>query len=73
MTENRLELIRRWSMAGAPGAVDHDFGSPVDIHAAVGERGDEPEGTTSPAPQTVLLKPAGEDGWQPLLAEPNPA
>ena len=58
-------LIHNWSMSGARrrGLGAH-FGSPVDIHAAVAERNEElPE----PAAGHVLMKPAGEDDWRPLL------
>lgn len=72
MTENRLALICRWSMDGARGDLDGDFGSPVDIHAIVGERSEE-SGEPPPAPTPVLMKTAGEDDWRPLLIEPNPA
>lgn len=72
---NTLALIRQWSMDGADGDLDAHFASPVDIHALVSERGEEPSiEVPSPAPAPLLLKLAGEDDWRPLFVEvPNPA
>ena len=67
---NTLTLIRRWSMDGARADLDGRFGSPVDIQAMVSERDEAPRSESPPASAPVLMKLAGEDGWQPLL---NPA
>jgi hypothetical protein len=65
---NTLTLIRRWSMAGARSDFEAHFTSPVDIHAAVAERREESaDELPPPATPTVLMKPAGEDDWRPLL------
>jgi hypothetical protein len=66
---NTTRLIRHWSMEGAVNDIQHDFGSAVDIHAAVSERPGEPAAT--PAAESaagLLVKPAGGGDWQPLLA-----
>jgi hypothetical protein len=70
MTEDRLALIRRWNMAGAPGWVDNDVAPSV---AVVGELGDEPTGEVPPPVPSSLLEPADEDDWQPLVPMPYPA
>ena len=65
---NTLALIRKWSMDGARGDLSGHFASPVDIHAAVAERNEEPRtGVRAPAQAPVMMKPAGEDDWRPLL------
>jgi hypothetical protein len=66
---NTLALIREWSMDGADADLNGRFGSPVDIHALVAEYG-ESAGSEArpPEPSSVLMKPAGEDDWTPLLA-----
>jgi hypothetical protein len=68
---NTLVLIRRWSMEGARSDLDGHFASPVDIHAAVAALNEEPRNETPPsAPASqVLMKPAGEDEWRPLLVD----
>jgi hypothetical protein len=69
-----LALIGRWSMEGARGDLGGRFGSPLDLHAIVSERSEEPGSEVPPpAPPPLLLKPAGEDDWRPLLVEPHPA
>jgi hypothetical protein len=70
MTEtNTLALIRKWSMEGAREDFEGRFGSPVDIHALVGVRTEErADHAPLPAQAPVLMKPAGEDDWRPLLA-----
>lgn len=70
-----LALIRKWSMEGARGDLQGRFGSLVDINAVVAERSEEPRNDDSPPTQPpLLLKPAGEDDWQPLLVvAPDPA
>lgn len=66
-----MSLVRKWSMAGAVGDLSGRFGSLVDIHALVAERDEGPSGELpQPAQAPVLLKRAGEDGWQPLAATP---
>jgi hypothetical protein len=63
-----LALIRKWSMEGARGDLQGRFGSLVDINAIVAERSAEPRSdVSSPTQPPLLLKPAGEDDWQPLL------
>ena len=65
---NTLTLIRKWSMDGAPGAPDGRFGSPPDVHAAVAVREEEPTSAVPPAAlPPVMMKPADEDEWRPLL------
>jgi hypothetical protein len=65
---NTLALIGRWSMEGARGDLDGRFGSPLDIHAAVAGRHEEPSGEAPPpASAPLLMKPAGEDDWRPLF------
>jgi hypothetical protein len=65
---NTIALIRNWSMAGARRDLGGHFGSPVDIHAAVAERDEESRGDASENGSTrVMMKPAGEDDWRPLL------
>jgi hypothetical protein len=70
-----LALIRKWSMEGALGDLQDRFGLPVDINAIVAERSEEPRSDVSPPTQPpLLLKPAGEDDWQPFLVVfPDPA
>lgn len=70
-TENTVSLIGKWSMAGAIGDFGGRFGSPVDIHALVAERDEARDGdVTPPASDPVLMKLAGEDGWQALAPSP---
>ena len=65
---NTLVLIHRWSMDGARGDFDGHFASPLDIHAIVAERNEEPVDEVAPdGPPPLLLKGAGEDDWRPLL------
>ena len=48
--------------------LDGHFASPVDIHAIVTERNEEPGNEVAPhMPPPLLLKGAGEDDWRPLL------
>ena len=70
-----LALIGRWSMEGARDDLDGRFGSPLDIHAIVAERSEEEpiSEVPPPVPPPLLMKPAGEDDWRPLLVEPNAA
>jgi hypothetical protein len=72
---NTLVLIHKWSMAGARSDLGDHFGSPVDIHAAVAERTQEPVAEAPPpASPQVMMKPAGEGDWRPLLVQvSNPA
>jgi hypothetical protein len=72
---NTLVLIHEWSMDGARGDLDGRFGSPLDIHALVAERSEKPSGEVPPPTQSpLLMKPAGEDDWRPLLVGvPDPA
>ena len=65
---NTLVLIHRWSMAGARSDLGGHFGSPVDINAAVAELNEVPVGDVpEPASAHVMMKPADEDDWRPLL------
>jgi hypothetical protein len=65
---NTLVLIHRWSMDGARGDLDGHFASPLDIHAIVAERNEEPVNEVAPhVPPPLLLKAADEDDWRPLL------
>jgi hypothetical protein len=70
-----LALIREWSMEGARSDLQGRFGSLVDINAIVAERSEQPRSDVSPPSQPpLLLKPAGEDDWQPLLVGvPDPS
>ena len=73
---NTLALIGKWSIDGTRGDLDGRFGSPLDIHAIVAERGEEAAGSQIPPPAQppVLMKSAGEDDWRPLLVTvPDPA
>lgn len=63
-------------MDGAGGDLYGRFGSPVDIHAIVAERGEQEPGSEVPPParSQVLMKPADEDDWRPLfVGVPEPA
>jgi hypothetical protein len=61
LAENRLALIRKWSMEGARAAI-------------AGERAEEqPRHTATAGLPPVLVKPAGESDWRPLLADPSHA
>ena len=65
---NMLALIREWSMDGARGDLESRFGSVVDIHAIVAERSEKTAvEVPPPEPPPLLMKPAGEDDWRPLL------
>jgi hypothetical protein len=66
---NMTSLIRRWSMDGARSDLVDRFRSSLDIHAIVAARStDEPSDDVAPPTRPeVLLKPAGEDDWRPLL------
>lgn len=72
LEQNRLALIRSWSMDGATGDLDRSFESAVDIHALTAVRDEEP--TTTPERSVrpaFMMKPAGEGEWRPLIAEPG--
>jgi hypothetical protein len=69
---NTTRLIGQWSMDGARADLRHGFRSAVDIVAVL-------SGATTEAPllavevvasDGLLVKPAGGDDWQPLLAGP---
>lgn len=72
---NTTALIDQWSMDGAASDIERRFESAVDIIALVSELPDEPadvpdaddESAEAPA-DTLLVKRAGEDDWQPLVA-----
>jgi hypothetical protein len=67
---NTLPLIREWSMDGARGNLDGSFGSTLDLQALVAARDAEPrDETPAPAQAPLMMKPAGEDGWRPLLTD----
>jgi hypothetical protein len=72
MGRNTTALIGKWSMDGAHGFVVGGFRSSLDILAIVSARSHEPSSVpAAPTPAPLLLKPAGEGDWQPLLgAEP---
>ena len=72
---NTLALIGKWSIDGTRGDLDGRFGSPLDIRAIVAERREEASSQIPPPAQpAVLMKPAGEDDWRPLLVGvPDPA
>jgi hypothetical protein len=63
LADNRLALIRSWSMDGACEDVDRRFESSPDMEALGVERAEDE------LPPT-LLKPTGGDGWRPLAADP---
>ena len=57
-------------MEGAGADLDGRFGSLHDNYALGSEHDDEPASESPPPAQTPLLvKPAGEDGWRPLLTD----
>jgi hypothetical protein len=65
---NTTALIGAWSMDGARDDLDGRFRSPLDILAIVSARRDEPADEVAPPTRPpLLLKPAGEDDWLPLL------
>jgi hypothetical protein len=63
---NTTALIERWSMDGASDDFTGGFQPSVDIIAIVCERGSEPP-EDEPSPPELLMKPAGEEDWRPLL------
>ncbi len=67
LADNRLALIRRWSMDGACEDVEHRFESAPDMEALGVERAEDEVPPVAPTP--VMLKAAGGDDWSPL-AEP---
>lgn len=73
LAENRLALIRTWSMAGAREDLGMHFDSPIDLNAIGAGSSDAVVELDSSAPAHVLMKPAGEDEWQPLVAERDAA
>jgi hypothetical protein len=67
---NTTRLIGHWSMDGARNDLRQGFRSAVDILAVVSGLTAQPSAETG-APQAadgLLVKPAGEGDWQPLLA-----
>jgi hypothetical protein len=71
---NTTALIAEWSMEGALDELGARFHSAVDIDAVVAER--DRESSEDGAPPTrppLLLKPADEDDWHPLVLTPEPA
>ena len=66
---NTTGLISNWSMAGAREELQRRYAPATDILAAVAEGDDEPQDDATSAPQShVMVKRAGEDDWQPLVA-----
>lgn len=63
---NTTALIERWSMDGASDDLASRFRPSVDIIAVVGERSSESSDDAAPQP-ALLMKPAGEEDWRPLL------
>jgi hypothetical protein len=63
---NTTRLIGQWSMDGAGTDLHGGFGSAAEIPGAVAEQNDEP--VARPNVDPLLVKPAGGDDWQPLLA-----
>jgi hypothetical protein len=72
MEENRLALIRRWSMAGTCEDLGMRAEAPLDTHA-VAAAGDEHEGVAEPGRAMQLREPLGEHDRRSLVAEPTPA
>jgi hypothetical protein len=71
---NTTALIVNWSMAGALDDLNGRFESAVDIDAVVAERDRESyDEVAPPARAPLLLKPAGEDEWHPLVVAAEPA
>ena len=73
MGVHTLTLISQWSMDGAPGDLNGGFRSPVDILEIVGGRTTQPPSSPIEQPPVhtesqLLVKRAGDDDWQPLLA-----
>lgn len=68
MVGSTMRLIGEWSMDGAHGDLGSRFRSALDVLAVVSARSHEPNGDVAPpVPAPLLLKPAGEDDWRPLL------
>jgi hypothetical protein len=67
---NTTRLIDQWSMDGARTDLHKGFRSAVDILALVAGRNMQPVAHTSERADAdgLLVKPAGGDDWQPLLA-----
>lgn len=67
---NTMSLIQSWSMDGASADLDGRFGSSRDNYALASEHDDEPASEAAPPAQApLMMKPAGEDGWRPLLTD----
>jgi hypothetical protein len=65
---NTTRLIGSWTMDGAGGDLGERFRSPLDLGAVVSERSHEATTETAPyTPPPLLMKPADEEGWRPLL------
>jgi len=62
---NTTSLIQHWSMSGARRDLAGRFRATDDIHALLLGETTEKAPARSPAP--LLVKPAGEGGWEPLL------
>lgn len=69
LEQSRLALIRRWGMDGARDDLGIRFDAAPDLQALTGGRDKPPAGSGLQLP--VLMKPAGKDDWQPLLAQPS--
>jgi hypothetical protein len=70
---NTTDLITHWTMGDDEPDLDRSFAPSVDILAAVSDRSPDPEpdvGSSEPevARSPLLVKRAGEDDWQPLVA-----
>ena len=61
---NTTKLIAQWTMNGAHSDVGGSFRATADIGAVIA--GNEPTPESGAAASSLLIKGAGEDGWQPL-------
>lgn len=70
MGTNTTALIRAWSMDGAERDASGDFGSALDLNAALSKRDPEEiqtEVESAPERPPLLLKGADDDDWRPLV------
>ena len=70
MEQSRLALIRRWGMDGARDDLGIRVDPPPNLEAITGDRR-EPRADGTGLQLPVFMKPAGEDDWQPLVAQPS--
>lgn len=68
---NTTRLIRNWSMEGALEELQRrDAPSADDVAAAAAGEGERRDDSDATAPESdVMVKPAGEDDWRPLVLD----